>query len=40
MFIRTAFTFAMFCLASSYVEAKIIETRHIEEVLLRKGLHM
>ena len=33
MFMRTALTIAIFCLASSWVEAKIIETHHIEDVM-------
>ena len=33
MFMRTIFAIAIFCFASSCVEAKIIETRHIEDVI-------
>jgi len=33
MFMRVALAIAIFCLASSCVEAKIIETRHIEDVI-------
>lgn len=33
MFMRTVFAIAIFCLASSCVEAKIIETCHIEDVI-------
>jgi Protein of unknown function (DUF2608) len=33
MFIRIAFIMAIFCLASLEIEAKIIETRHVEDVI-------